>query len=430
MSSWRNLRLKDLCVDGGQYGLNVSAETYVQPGVRLLRTTDISSGVLTPDESGVFVESVPEARFTLTAGDLLLSRSGTPPGQSYLVRPTDAGMTFAGYLVRFRPRSNVDPRFLAYVARSVPFQHTIQAESVASTIQNFNAERYANIRVAAPDFAQQRRIADFLDAETARIDRVREAREAQGALLNLMLGQLVDGATAADAETLKKIGVSTDRADWGPGKVSRLCQVIAGYAFPSEGFLHNGGTRLLRGINVSVDETSWDETVSWDEDGAPTPQRFHLRDGDLVLGMDRPWISSGMRMTFISERDLPALLLQRVACLRPKSVEVDMRYVYWSFRSSRFRQAVEGELTGVSVPHLSGDQIGGFTFPLPPFSTQRIISDRLSAHSARIRSLRSTMNRQAELLDERRQALITAAVTGQFDVSTASGRNVTEGVSA
>ncbi|MEU8558295.1 restriction endonuclease subunit S [Streptomyces anthocyanicus] len=284
------------------------------------------------------------------------------------------------------------------------------------------------LRVPLPPLEEQRRIADFLDAETVRIDRVSEAREAQGALLNLMLSQLVDGATAGDAETLKKLGVSCDSADWGFGKVSRLCQVIPGYAFPSDGFLHTGGTRLLRGINISVDETSWDETVSWDEDKTPTPQRFHLRGGDLVLGMDRPWISRGMRMTFISGGDLPALLLQRVACLRPKSAEVDMRYVYWSLRSSRFRQAVEGELTGVSVPHLSGDQIGGFTFLLPPLSTQQDISDRLSTHSARIRGLRSTMNHQVELLDERRRALITAAVTGQFDVSTASGRNVTEGV--
>ncbi|MFJ1943116.1 hypothetical protein ACIODZ_20085 [[Kitasatospora] papulosa] len=40
------------------------------------------------------------------------------------------------------------------------------------------------------------------------------------------------------------------------------------------------------------------------------------------------------------------------------------------------------------------------------------------------------MSRQLDLLTERRQALITAAVTGQFDVSTASGRNVTDGVHA
>ncbi|KUO05841.1 hypothetical protein AQJ67_03205 [Streptomyces caeruleatus] len=42
--------------------------------------------------------------------------------------------------------------------------------------------------------------------------------------------------------------------------------------------------------------------------------------------------------------------------------------------------------------------------------------------------LECTLRRQITTLTERRQALITAAVTGQFDVSTASGRNVTEGV--
>ncbi|MCQ4084354.1 restriction endonuclease subunit S [Streptomyces sp. RB6PN25] len=430
MSRWRSVRLKDLCLDAGQYGLNVSAEAYAQSGVRLLRTTDISTGTLIPEDCGVFVDSVSEERFTLVAGDLLLSRSGTPPGQSYLVRPGDAGMTFAGYLVRFRPRSDVDPRFLAYVARSAPFQHTIHAESVSSTIQNFNAERYANIRFVSPDLAQQRRIADFLDAETARIDRVGRLRDSQRDLLSLLLTQLVDGALAGDSETLQKLGVETNSLGWAKGKVSRLCEVIPGYAFPSDGFSPSGKMRLLRGVNVSVDQTSWTDCVSWDEDRTPTPVRFHLRAGDLVLGMDRPWISSGMRITFIDEEDLPALLLQRVACLRPNSADIDMRYVYWSLRSSQFRQAVEGELTGVSVPHLSGDQIGGFSFPLPPISVQRTISDQLAIHSALIRKLQAAMIRQTTLLGERRQSLITAAVTGQFDVSAASGRNVTEGLPA
>jgi type I restriction enzyme S subunit len=40
--------------------------------------------------------------------------------------------------------------------------------------------------------------------------------------------------------------------------------------------------------------------------------------------------------------------------------------------------------------------------------------------------LATTLERQNELLVRRRQALITAAVTGQFDVFTASGRGVEE----
>ncbi|MEV5916658.1 restriction endonuclease subunit S [Streptomyces pseudogriseolus] len=371
-------------------------------------------------EAGVSAARLPVG----APGTLLLSMYASLGHTAFLTTQASWNQAILGIDVS----SSHDVRFVKYALDAL--KPTLTEFARSNTQANLNAEQVGNLVLPDPPLSTQRRIADFLDTETARIDRVGKAREAQVALLSILLDQLVDGATAGDAETLKKLGAHSNSADWGIGKVSRLCQVIPGYAFPSEGFLRNGGTRLLRGINVSAGETSWEESVSWDEDTMPTPQRFHLRNGDLVIGMDRPWISSGMRMTFISNRDLPALLLQRVACLRPKSAEVDMNYVYWSLRSSSFRQAVEGELTGVSVPHLSGDQIGGFTFPLPPLSTQRDISDRLSTYSARIRRLRSTMNRQAELLNERRQALITAAVTGQFDVSTASGRNVTEGVSA
>ncbi|MDU0257452.1 restriction endonuclease subunit S [Streptomyces sp. PU10] len=433
---WTRGRLKNLIssVTNGTWGSDPVENGY---DVRCVRAADFDRASRRVDLSTAPLRHVEPSSFRqhlLKAGDLILEKSGGGEKQPVGMAVLFTGSTKAvcsNFCARVRPAAGVDHRFLTYVFAAAYGQGLTQAAVKQTTgIQNLDTGAFFASRWTYPAKDEQRRIADFLDIEIGRIDRVRKSREAQGELLNLMLDQLVDGATAGDSETLKRLGVDSNRADWGLGRISRLCQVVPGYAFPSEEFLHNGGTRLLRGINVSVDETSWKDTVSWDEEKMPTPPRFHLRDGDLIVGMDRPWISSGMRMTFISERDLPALLLQRVACLRPKSTEVDMKYVYWSLRSSMFRQAVEGELTGVSVPHLSGDQIGGFTFPLPPVSTQRDISHRLSNHSASIRKLRSTMQRQVKLLDERRQTLITAAVTGQFDISTASGRSVTEGVSA
>jgi type I restriction enzyme S subunit len=348
--------------------------------------------------------------------------------QHGIAHSTVRGLVSPAYTV-LRAASKVEQRFYKYYFRSNLL--ISQLANITQGIrqgQAIDIEAFQNLRMPLPPLEEQRRIADFLDVEIARLDQVGRARGSQSGLLSLLLRQLVDGALAGDSGTLKKLGITADNADWGTGKVSRICEVIPGYAFPSDGFLHAGGTRLLRGVNVSVDQTSWEDCVSWDEERAPTPERFHLRVGDLVLGMDRPWISKGMRIAFISDEDLPALLLQRVACLRSKSAGIDIRYIYWSLRSSRFRQAVEGELTGVSVPHLSGDQIGGFSFPVPPLPVQKAICDQLAVHSARIHDLQSTMDRQTQLLAERRQALITAAVTGQFDVSTASGRNVTEGV--
>jgi type I restriction enzyme S subunit len=50
-------------------------------------------------------------------------------------------LTFAGFLVRFRPRPDVDARFLGYVMQSRSVQEQIQAEAISSTIQNLHAER-------------------------------------------------------------------------------------------------------------------------------------------------------------------------------------------------------------------------------------------------------------------------------------------------
>ncbi|MYG54824.1 MAG: hypothetical protein F4028_09535, partial [Acidimicrobiaceae bacterium] len=107
--------------------------------------------------------------YRLTTGDLLLSRSGTL-GRSFLFTAAQHPATFAGYLIRFRPRSGVDPRYLNYCFLTTFFDDTITANAVASTIANFNAERYGNLRLPWRPLPEQRAIADDLDTETARID--------------------------------------------------------------------------------------------------------------------------------------------------------------------------------------------------------------------------------------------------------------------
>lgn len=62
--------------------------------------------------------------------------------------------------------------------------------------------------------------------------------------------------------------------------------------------------------------------------------------------------------------------------------------------------------------------------PLPPLEEQREIVKQIRAENAKIDRLNDTVQRQTALLTERRTALITAAVTGQIDVSTASGRGI------
>jgi len=171
------MRLKNLCVDAGQYGLNVSANEYATSGYRLIRISDIDeAGSLRSRDNAVFVDIPLERRYQLEVGDLLLARSGATIGRSTLVGELEEPSTFAGYLVRFRPTPTTDPRFLAYAAASHRFQDAVKSDAITSTIQNFNAERYANISIMVPPLSEQRRIADFLDDETARIDHLMSAQ--------------------------------------------------------------------------------------------------------------------------------------------------------------------------------------------------------------------------------------------------------------
>ncbi|MFD8200454.1 restriction endonuclease subunit S [Streptomyces sp. NPDC059701] len=422
MNGWRNVRLKDLCTDAGQYGLNVSAENYMQSGVRLLRTTDISSGVLTPAESGVFIDTALEARFTLVSGDLLLSRSGTPPGQSYLVRPADAGMTFAGYLVRFRPRSNVDPRFLSYVARSAPFQGTIQAEAVASTIQNFNAERYSNMRFAAPDVAQQRRIADYLDTETARMDRLgsqlqqfdRDVREREAAVLSSLLDAGASSAGAALPE-----GWS-----WTPlmHLTDSLRQIMYGIVLPGPNVAD--GVPIVKGGDVAANRLTREALNRTTHEIEAGYARSRLKGGDLVIA-----IRGSVGEIAVVPDELTGTNLTQDAARISIGATTNADWLRLVLQSPLVKHHIRQRVTGATIKGINIWDLKRISVPTPRPGEQQELAREATRIINTHEALRSRVLRHQSLLAERRQTLITAAVTGQFDVSTASGRNVTEGVS-
>ena len=74
------------------------------------------------------------------------------------------------------------------------------------------------------------------------------------------------------------------------------------------------------------------------------------------------------------------------------------------------------ETTGVSVPHISPEQINNFVIPIPPVVEQEAIVAFVGRETAKFDTLTTEAQRAIDLLQERRTALISAAVTGQIDV--------------
>ena len=167
---WEVRKLKRVCSQHAQYGGNIPASEYTTSGIRFLRTTDITEkGELVGE--GVYISPYFSPDHTLNDGDILLTRSGATIGQSFLYQSKKHGpCSYAGYLVRFVPNVEMLPRYIYLFTLTTSFQNSVQQTAITSTIQNVNAEKYANIHLPIPLLNEQIRIVKELDKSTKGID--------------------------------------------------------------------------------------------------------------------------------------------------------------------------------------------------------------------------------------------------------------------
>lgn len=164
---------------------------------------------------------------------------------------------------------------------------------------------------------------------------------------------------------------------WEWVRASDVVEMLNGYAFKSEWF-QGTGVRLLRNLNVSHGHVDWSQSAMLDPVPAKDYEPFALRTGDIVLSLDRPIISTGLKYAVIRDSDLPCLLLQRVARLAPWLGAVSSEFLVLWLQSDLFVSTIDpGRSNG--VPHISTKQVGGLVFALPPLAEQSRIVTRVTA---------------------------------------------------
>ena len=157
--------------------------------------------------------------------------------------------------------------------------------------------------------------------------------------------------------------------------LSEAAEIIVGFAFPSEGFNTEGeGIRLVRGKNITKGTLRWGSDTRWWNDCSTDLSRYYLQENDIVVGMDGSLV--GKNYAQIALRDLPLLLVQRVACIRAKK-GYDQSFIWKCISSTSFEQYIDAIRTGTSIPHVSGKQIGNYLIPNYSFPTQKKIGSIL-----------------------------------------------------
>ena len=112
---------------------------------------------------------------------------------------------------------------------------------------------------------------------------------------------------------------------------------------------------------------------------------------------------------------LPANTNQAVSFIRPKDIRYSMYISSW-LNTASVRRFVALNSVQSAQPNLSMEDLGNIPIPLPPGDELSKIMTHLHVETAKIDTLTAEAQRAIDLLQERRTALISAAVTGQIDV--------------
>lgn len=202
-------------------------------------------------------------------------------------------------------------------------------------------------------------------------------------------------------KTLAEISQEEKQFDLPPGwewvRKANIFNFLNGYAFKSEWFRPEG-VRLLRNVNVSHGIANWSDSVRISQELASEFDGFQLAENDVVLTLDRPIISTGLKYAVIRQCDLPCLLLQWVAKLAPYSGAVTVGYLVVWLKSRFFVDSIDpGRSNG--VPHISTNQVASMPFALPPVAEQHRIVAKVDQLMTFCDQLKTRLT-QARLINE------------------------------
>lgn len=255
--------------------------------------------------------------------------------------------------------------------------------------------------VSIPSLDEQKRIVAVLDQAFAAIDRARAHAE----------------ANLADAIELKNCCVESALSSNMLGELESVgphVNLLTGFAFKSGGYTEGPeDIRLVRGDNIVQGEFRWDGVKRWPVSDRANYEKYELARDDVLIAMDRTWISAGIKYAIVDEAALPSLLVQRVARLRSKP-SLHPRYLAYWIGSKFFEKYVLSMQTGLGVPHVSGSQIENFLIRVPSTSEQEAVLDRLDRIMERRDRLVSAYRSKLADLANLRQSLLQKAFSGEL----------------
>ncbi|HFC93346.1 MAG TPA: restriction endonuclease subunit S [Leucothrix mucor] len=226
----------------------------------------------------------------------------------------------------------------------------LRSNCTGATIPHISRKHLVSLKIPLPPLKTQKYIASVLE----KADQLRKNCQRLEQELN-QLAQSVFIEMFGDPVTNPK--------GWEETNLGEKADLLAGFAFKSKEYSENPrDVKLCRGINIFPDRILWKNVAYWNYIQEKKLEKYELNKGDIVIAMDRPWISTGFKIAQIQEKDLPSLLLQRVMRVRGRN-ELDTCFFYYALNQQAFLK--HSMITETTVPHISPKDVTSYKLPSP-----------------------------------------------------------------
>jgi len=192
---WEEFRLEDVCDVNGKYGIGAAAVEFSNDLPRYLRITDIDDDGNYSPEKEVSVSEKTWNEYVLEDGDIVFARTGNTTGKTYLYQEKDGVLVYAGFLIKFRPKSDkLNPNYLKFFTQTEPYWSWVKTMSVRSGQPGINSKEYGKLKLELPSIEEQAKIVSLLKTKENEISKyqsyVKELKkQKQGLMQQLLTGE-------------------------------------------------------------------------------------------------------------------------------------------------------------------------------------------------------------------------------------------------
>ncbi len=272
------------------------------------------------------------------------------------------------------------------------FMHTVSG--VGGSLMRASPSLVAKIKVPVPPIAEQQKIASILDAA----DNLRQKDQ-----------QLIEKYTALSQSLfLEMFGDPVSNPmGWDKSIAENFIDLLTGFAFKSADYSSNkDDINLCGGLIITPSGIEWDKSNYWQRDRLDGLEKYRIIDGDIVMAMDRPWISSGFKIHKITKNDKESFLVQRTARIRGKGINQD--FLYFLFKHNAFEK--QANTTETTVPHISPKDIRKYELIIPPINLQNQFAERIQSIETQKQLALANLEKSAALFN----SLLQRAFKGEL----------------